>query len=354
MGIFTGLRALADQRAINAALSIPQDPSTFPIASPWAPSSDLNRIVAEDIFGQDLPVNTRSAAMRIPAISRGRNLIVSTIAGIPLAAATAAGPAVTPQWMSNSVDGTSPQHRLAWTIDDLIFYGWSCWWRENYAASDGGFPRAVSRVNQGEWSVDDGHVLVRGTEAKPNEVILIPGFHEGILTFGVDTLADARDLYAIVRQRLRTPAPQLNLHQVSGTGLTDDEIDKLIDRWATARIGGKGGVSFTSEHVEVQELGANEGQLLIEARNAASLDLARVIGVTAGLIDATAPKASLNYETTTGRNQEFVDRDLRLYMEPIRARLSLDDVMPHGQRATWDLTDFTAPAPTPTGPVLED
>ena len=352
MGLRTALRARRDQQAITAAISLAADPSTFPISTPWA-SSDLQRIVFEDVFGSEIPANTRAAAMKIPAIARGRNLIVSTIARMPLAAATAAGPVTTPQWMINSVDGTTPQHRLAWTVDDLLFSGWSCWYRENYA--DTGFPRATSRINQGEWSIEDGVVLVRGTEAKPNEVILLPGFHEGILTFGVDALADARSLYGIVRQRLKTPIPAIDLHQTGGADLTDDEIDALITRWAAARNGTNGGVGYTSKDIEAKEMGGEgDAQLMIEARNAASLDLARIIGVHAGMLDATAPKASLNYETTTGRNQEFVDLDLALYMTPLTARLSLDDVMPHGQHAYFDLSDFTAPAPSPSGPALED
>jgi phage portal protein BeeE len=93
---------------------------------------------------------------------------------------------------------------------------------------------------------------------------------------------------------------------------------------------------------------------MIAARNAASLDLARLIGVAASRIDATVDKGSLNYETTTGRNQEFVDFDLALYMTPITARLSLDDVVPRGTHVRFNLADFIAAAPSITGPVLKD
>ena len=99
---------------------------------------------------------------------------------------------------------------------------------------------------------------------------------------------------------------------------------------------------------------ATGDQLLVEARNAASLDLARIIGISAGMLDATAPKASLNYETTTGRNQEFVDFDLALYLTPIVSRLSQDDIVPAGTRVAFDLADFMGQTPTLTGPTLED
>lgn len=354
VGVLDAWRMRRYQSAIQAAYTAPTDPSTLPFSSPWS-SSDLQRLVFEDIFGSDIAVNTRTAAMRIPAIARGRNLIVSTISGIPLAAANTAGPIQSPTWMIGSIDGSSPQHRMAWTVDDLIFYGWSCWSRENYA--DSGFPKAVRRVNQGDWAVNaDNVVEINGVPQAADQVILIPGLHEGILTFGCDALADARSLYQVVRDRLASPLPNLDLHQTGGQQLNDDEIDKLLDRWALARKPGssRAGVGYTSQHIEAKPLSSGDENLMIEARNAASLDLARLIGVTAGLIDATAPKASLNYETTSGRNQEFVDRDLALYMTPITARLSLDDVMARGQRAVFNLSDFTGPTPSPTGPALED
>lgn len=354
------------------------DPSTLPISSPWS-TNNLQRIVFEDIFGSDIPQNTRSAAMQLPAIARGRNLLTSTISRFPLVQ-LAVGQTVPhrpdpetadqaalddyrermrvfaldqPTWLYRSVDGTSPQLRLAWTVDDLIFYGWSCWWRTN---KEDGFPLNVGRIPFGDWSVnDDCQVEVNGRVMRDDEVIVIPGLHEGILTFGCRTLADARSLYNIVRSRVINPAPQLNLHQTEGADLTDTEIDDLVDRWALAREGARGGVGYTSKHIELQELGAaGDSQLMIEARNAASLDLARIIGVSANRLDATSAKASLNYETTTGRNQEFIDFDTALYMTPITARMSMDDVSPQGKRAEFDLTDFISKSPSLTGAPNND
>jgi portal protein len=371
-----------EQEAVTASLpgyvGGVTDPSTLPFSSPWS-NNDLQRLVAEDIFGSDLPLNTRQAAMEVPAVARGRNLICSTIPRFPLVdldvgeqvptrpdfAAIAELPARQsaldeyraamsafrnrqPTWLYRSDDGTSPQLRLAWTIDDLIFYGWSCWWRRNDATSR--YPLSAGRIPFGDWSINaDNRVEVHGVVQNDDQVIVIPGLHEGILSFGRRAIADARSLYDIVRSRLLTPSPQLNLHQVDGPDMTDDEIDALIDRWATARQGGKGGVGFTSKHIELDELGAAaDSQLMIEARNAASLDLARVIGVSANRLDATSAKASLNYETTTGRNQEFIDFDIALYMTPITARLSMDDVSPRGHRTEFDLTDFVTNAPSMT------
>lgn len=340
-------------QAAQPAPAFVADPSTYPIASPWA-SSTMQRIVAEDVFGSDLPNNTREAAMRIPAVARARNLMVLSIAVNPLVALKAGQPlAPQPSWLSAAAGGTSPQQTIAWTVDDLMFYGWSCWWRNN--GSDG-FPLNRGRIPIGDWSInDDNRVEVNGQVVPDNAVILIPGMHEGILSYGCDAIRDTRTLYANMRRRLATSVPPIDLHQTGGRELKDEEIDKLIDRYVLARQSEHGGVGFTSKDITANVLATNDdSQLMIEARNAAAVECARIIGISAGLIDATTPKASLNYETKDGRNEEFVDRDLGLYMAPLAWRLSLDDVTPHGTYIAFDTSAFTGPTYSPTGPTLED
>lgn len=333
---------------VTAALDAPTySPSSLPYASPYA-SDTLNQVIFEDIVGKGVvaPIS-RAQAMKIPTVARARNLMVSTIARFPLVAfagPTQLTPEATPSWMHATAGPLHPSFRIAWTVDDLIFYGWSLWSRYDF-----------SRIGKDRWRFDgDGHVLVDGVVARADEVILIPGLHEGILEYGNDTLADAKALYRNVRQRLKNPAPQLMLKQTGGTDLTEDQIDSLIARWAKAREGENGGVGFANSSIDVSELGAADPALMIEARNAMSLDIARMIGISGGKLDATTPKASLNYETTTGRNEEFVDTDVQLYMTPISARLSMDDVLPSGQRAAFDMGDFIGTTPSPTGPGALD
>lgn len=342
---------------VTASYAGTPDPSMLPISSPWV-SQSLERIIFEDVLGSildpDTPLNTRQAAMRIPAIGRARNLLCTAAARVVLRALR--GDQVitpSPSWLTSSADGSSPQLRIVWTVDDLIFYGRSAWWRRN--GSDG-FPIAVGRLNQGDWRInDDNRVEVYGQVVPDDQVTVIPGWHDGILCDGRETIRDARNLLNIVRARLLNPAPNLELHQAEGTPLTTDEITQLVNDWAAARQGVNGGVAFTPKGLVVNERGAgSDSQLMIEARNAMAVDLARTIGVAAGLVDATAPKASLNYETTELRNQEFIDRDLSGYLDPITARLSLDDVSPHGTRIAGDTTDMQTATPAPTGPSQED
>lgn len=340
-------------RHYELAVQASMDPSTLPFVSPWA-SSDLQRIVFEDIFGSDVPNNTRAAAMRIPALARARNVMVSSIARNPLVAMRVDQRLERqPAWTTTTDGGMSYQLRMAWTVDDLMFYGRSCWWRRNGGDT---FPLACDRVDIADWSInDDMRVEVNGREVGARDVIVFFGLHEGILGYGYEAIGDIRALYAAVRKRLRNPIPGIDLHQTDGRDLTDDEIDALIARWAAARDGANGAIGYTSKNIEAKALGGgDDGQLMIESRNAAAVDVARMIGVSASVIDATSPKASLNYETTENRNAELVDRDLALYMDPIAWRLSQDDVTPRGTRLAFDTTGFIGLSLSPTGPALED
>jgi hypothetical protein len=67
------------------------------------------------------------------------------------------------------------------------------------------------------------------------------------------------------------------------------------------------------------------------------------------MLDATSAGASLTYETTEGRNQQFLDYGAQLYMDAITARLSQDDCVPRGHRTAFDTTHFTSLTPSPTG-----
>jgi hypothetical protein len=65
------------------------DPSTFPIATPWGSTGNLEQVFYQDVFGTDgPPINTRRAAMAIPAIARARNLLCNAVAKQPLKSPT--------------------------------------------------------------------------------------------------------------------------------------------------------------------------------------------------------------------------------------------------------------------------
>jgi hypothetical protein len=74
----------------------------------------------------------------------------------------------------------------------------------------------------------------------------------------------------------------------------------------------------------------------------------------AAMLDATTQGASLEYATLQGRNQQWIDYGLSLYMAAVSARLSMDDVVPQGQRVAFNDSDLTSPVASPTGFPTQD
>lgn len=327
MGLFSRIRD---------ALAAPELYQPNAVASPLSGGH-----LAPVFAGLDLPTLgdavTREMAMSVPALARARTLICSTIAGVPLVSVDANGDddGRTPDFIRTTYGDVSPYHRLLWTIDDLFFHGWSLWGLERDRA---GSVVDAARVPFEIWDLDsEGNVLVDGAPARADEVCLIPGISEGILTTGRSTIAQAHRLLHSAARAAENPAAQVELHQTNEAPLTEEEVERLIKRWARARQGENGGVAYTSAGIEVKEHGASSEHLLIEGRNAAAVDIARHANLPATMVDATLSGSSLSYQNTAARMSELVTFGLSPLMNAVAARLSQDDMTPQGIRLSFDL-----------------
>ena len=351
-------------RLIQSAEDLATNPANYTtgIRSPWI-TGNLSKIITTDIFGETgLGPITRAEAMAIPAIARGRHKLVTAIArGVLLELEGDTPVTPLPAWLSRTDGRTSPQHRVAWTVDDLIFSGWSLWGVAR-AGSDPFDPITdAARAPRDSWQITpEGVVQIKGATGDwedvedESTVILIPGFHEGLLEFGTRTIRAARNLEETAAAQASNPIPAVELHQTTDDEMTDDEIDALVDAWTEAIQQSGGAVAYTPKSIEVRVHGTNATDLLIQGRNAAAIDAARIVGLPATTIDASNVNSTLTYETTQGRNLEFQDDSISLYADPIAARLSMDDVCPPSHRVAFDFSAVTALAPSATGPNRQD
>ena len=342
MGILRSLRLVDDG---------PTGAPTPGIASPWHDRSSLETIVWADIFGLETVPPTRAEALSVPSLWRGRNIVTSTVARSPLVVFRV-DERLEPQpgWTQRTDGLSSPFSRMLMTVDDLIFFGESCWRVERGADSE---PLRAERIPYADWYVDESRRIIVGDEPAPaGSVVYIPGPHEGILAYNGRAIRSAALLERSALDTARTPF-KIELHQTGNAVITDEEIDKLIDRTRSG-LASHGGILWSNEALEVRVHPLDSGPLLVEGRNAASVDAARLVGVPAATVDATNAGASLTYETTEGRNGEAYDYGFSAYMSAIAARLSMDDVVPRGCRTAFDLQELIGPAITLTGPVTED
>ncbi|HDM2782253.1 TPA: phage portal protein [Staphylococcus aureus] len=276
-------------------------------------------------------------AMAVPALARARTLICSTIAGVPLVSVDDRGDddGRTPDYIATTTGDVSPYHRMLWTVDDLFFHGWSLWTVDRNSR---GYVIDAARVPFELWSMDnEGGILVDGDPARADEVCLIPGISEGILTTGRSTIAQAHQLLRAAARAADNPSAQVELHQTNNAPMTDEDVDRLISRWARARAGENGGVAYTSNGIEVKEHGASSEHLLIDGRNAAAVDIARHANLPATMVDATLSGSSLSYQNTAARMSELVTFGLSPLMNAVAARLSQNDMTPKKITLRFDL-----------------
>lgn len=372
MGALAALRpgiGAAELTAAAATLLAP-GPGPLAVGSPWAAPSHLESVVWADLFpGVPAPL-TRAEAITVPAVARARHIIATTIARIELGdyrGDVRLSPADEAGWINATDVALSPLHRMLWTVDDLIFYGWSLWRvLERSAPTSGAFPLRMARVPMGEWQLEagTGRVLLNQPDGRggfallpvnSRDVVLIPGPHEGLLTEGAPAIRHARDLQRAAHNAGRFPHAYLGLKQTSGTPLKrsssdPDEVtvETVLTDWRAARNNPEGGGVAWLGGVEPHEFGAYDTHLLTDGRNAAAVDVARHASIPSDLIDATVTKSSLHYSTSRDNDRRAIDYGLGAYMACISARLSQDDVHPRGRRIAFDLEQWLkgeAPAP---------
>jgi hypothetical protein len=360
-------------------------PRLQPQVQAWT-SSTLDAVVWADILGSDVAPIQRADAMAVPGVARGRHLTCGTVAGLPLVFFRGADAVDTPAWSAASdgqwgdritahdVDrlGLEPQslwQRMLDTVDDHLFYGESLWVGTQLSETDGRplrmlrvpwefWQRQLIETDQGApfWEFTDraGMPIRDPDSRRPLTVVYIPGAHEGICNFAQRTIRTAASLEKSAADIAMRPF-RLELHQTTDITLEKSEITDLITQ-ARSALADNGGILFTNSAVETKDHKLTEGggDLLTGSRNAAAVDCARVVSIPAALIDATTVGASLEYATLQGRNQQWIDYGLSLYMDPITARLSMDDVVPVGVRCAFDTDSLVTPLPDPTGPVTPD
>lgn len=310
------------------------------LGSPWV-TSDLSTVLVDLIGTEGVPL-TRDAAMRVPAVSRARNVVCPTLGRVPFIVSGTTSPETLA--FVEQPDPAQPRFlTMTWTYDDCLFYG-VAWWQvtSRYAS---GRPKTGRRILPGGVTRQDGGGWqVYGKSVDPSELIRIDGPHEGILNYASTTLRQAAELEAAALKNAKNPIPALDLHQTQGVTLDPVERQQLVTDWAKARQGENGGVAYTSPNIEAKVLGQPAELLLSKGRNSAAVDVARHVSIPADSIDASVEHASMTYNTTETRMRALIDFGLASYGAAVTSRLSMLDVTPRGSRVELDYSTITAVA----------
>jgi len=238
---------------------------------------------------------------------------------------------------------------MLWTADDLLWHGHSLWWRDN--GSDGTILR-TDGVPIGQWEVAaDGAILVDGEAVDAREVIYFPGHTEGLLEVAGHVIRGSRNVDKSVERRAATPVPVMEIHHSDAdTVVNGDEARDLVAAYNAARRDPEGATVFTPAHIELKPHGDKaDAGAMVEARNAVRLDVANFTNIPAALLDGSVAAASLTYVTTEGKKSEFIEFSLTPWLNTIQSRLSMDDVVPRGQRVRFVMSELLSVEAVPVG-----
>lgn len=336
--------------------------------NPYTPSPQWPQFVVSDILGDDaknLPLD-RALAMSIPAVSKARNLLISTIAKYPLRALRAKDDGtdedVTDEhpWLYRSNGTVSPYERMAWTIDDLIFYGVSLWLLTRGAPSGNDKRRPILDAEwcpTSSWTIGEHNgapaVLVDGVPIAEDRYMLINSPFEGLLNVGRRTLRGAVDTEESWVGRAKNPIPMIVLKVTSEANLQKGELEELVNTWAAARTKPNGAIGALPDGVEIETYGELKPELFIEGRNAIRTDVGSFTNIRAAMLDGTIGVDSLTYTTKEGEANAFYEFDTPFWTDPIVHRMSLDDIVARGTRIRFEKYS-TENLPVATGPRVED
>ena len=322
------------------------------IQSPWAEPGDLGRIVLSDLIGADiaeqLPM-TRGEALSIPAVAAAFNLLMASVASLPLVALDRDGNPLAEQPSVLTRQNAYPLYAVkGGLVSDCMFVGHSLL---RCVLGADGFPLSMEHIDLDRWKRDEkGRWYIDGKLQNADEMFLVQSLYPGLLNIGGRTLRAARDIELTIAQRSRNSAPINVLKQINGEPLLDEQREDVLRQFNGVAHTPGGATVFLPDGVDFNLIADNPSNFLLEARNATANDVARLLGMPSSLLESTAGVTSLDYTTEKGQRSRFEDFSLNLWLDAIESRLSQADFSPSGQRIAFDTTQLTGTTSPTAGP----
>jgi HK97 family phage prohead protease len=298
---------------------------------------------------------SRRAALSVPAVLRGRNLLCS-IATLPL---------VTRDRMSNEVpspllDQIDPNVAnpivLAQTVEDLVFDAIS-WWRVT-ARNAAGWPTSAvhcdvhtvsleppaekwreARTLPSGQQLPGGSVWVNGVEVAGRDMIRFDSPNPPLREAAARPIRRALLLEKASEMYASDPRPQDYFTPGEGADPADDEeIEEILDTWRQARRERSTAYVPASLKYNSVDSPSPADLQLSELEKQATIGLANAMGIDPE--DLGVSTTTRTYANATDRRRDRINDTMAPYMLAITARLSMNDVTRKGHRVEFDLDDY--------------
>ncbi|HEY9351968.1 MAG TPA: phage portal protein [Nocardioides sp.] len=289
---------------------------------------------------------SRGAAIRVPAVKRGRDLVAGTIGTLPMTARFPDGRPRDDLVILRQPDPSRGYAKMiADTVDDLIFYS-VAWWHITSRSSVSGLPvaferldpRSVSLIEQA-YNVNTPYSTTAQTWAWDDDpdIIRFDAITDPLLKVAAGTIRNALRLEAAAAMYSDGTPPAEWFTPTDGVDPADEDVVEFMAAWDAARRTHTSG--YVPAAFQRNTDGFNPDQLqMAESRQHAALEIARFMGLDGE--DINVPTTSRTYFNAFDRQQQRIRSTLALYFVPIEQRLSMDDVTPRGTRVLFDLSEL--------------
>lgn len=339
----------ATRRALNAAAEVQASAASDLYGSMWKPTAAAYTISTGDIPGLLGGVYGLDTAMMVPSFARGMSVITAVGSGLPLRDIDPATGGVLQPYALTAVVSMWPGHPVSalWrvTLTDMVAHGKAHW--RVLARNQFGHPTAVEPIGVDRVSVHEvGEMLIDGRRVwvdqagivHDNDVITFETGFPGALDHGWLAIDTALSLEAAAKNYASSPLPALALKSM-GVDLTEDESQELLTAWETARR--TRSTAYLNSQVGIETFGWNASELqLVEARQQASIEIARLLNIDPYFVGAQIPGSSLTYQNRTDLYQSLLDFTVMPLLRVIEQRLSMPDVSGSNRQLRFDTSAF--------------
>ena len=304
----------------------------------------------------------REQAIQIPTISRARDLIVSLISGLPFEEYSLAWDRAEGEYEETMIPGepwmlrpdpkVTRQFTLAWTADDLLFYG-RAHWAVTSRSSVTGLPLSFQWIPAADvnlpnmpgpqyWSMPT-EIEFNGMKLDPKDVITFLSPIQSWLTMGARAIEISNRLDNAAMRFASNEITAGYLQQTPGSEPMDGEdLSNLVSGWSAARQ--RNAIAALNSSVTWHEFSSDPSKLqLVEARRHQMTELANLCNVPQVLVGADAG-TGMTY-TNVQESQRALYLSAKQYIECISQTLSMDNVLPSGRFCRLDVSDYLEESP---------
>ena len=350
-------RALAivrGQESISQTMDSPD-----PAAAHVRESSGLVALLANQLQGNATSAN----AMQVPAFVNALKTYTHTISAFALREYVYDQPVSIRSFLTRPSRTLPYSAVMTRTISDLLMYD-RAYWLVTERTWDG-YPSEVKvmRVqdvtdsppyysgvqDQSQPPADPFYYL--GQRVATADVMKFYGSGEGgWLANGATAINTAAALEGATLMYSETPIPTVALKN-SGPDLPAAQVDLLLDAWEEARA--NRGTAYLNSTIDAQVMGFSARDVqLVEGKNLAATQVARIANLDPIWVGAGVPGSSLTYSSRVDLYRQLLDTALRPVMHLIEQRLSMQDVTPLGHTIKFDTTSFLRANPLETADLI--